>query len=263
MTLVAPLAARAQESGSGWTFSVTPYIYLPNVNGTLRYDVPPGGGGAPDVSAGPNNYLQNLSLALMLAGEARNGPWSIFSDVVYLDFEKEKGEVKSVNFGGSVVSSSANLNTQSSLKGLEWTLATSRLIGKSDRGTVELLTGFRYFNVEARSDWQLSATITGPGGAQTFPAAGNISRRAEIWDWIIGTRGRVRFGDGPWFVPYYLDIGWGSSSPTWQAILGVGYAFKWGDALLSYRYLAYDQGDNKLFQDFRFGGPLLGITFRF
>ena len=29
------------------------------------------------------------------------------------------------------------------------------------------------------------------------------------------------------------------------------------------RQLSYDEGDNKLLQDFRFGGPALGVTFRF
>jgi hypothetical protein len=259
LALVLPLAANAQD----WRFTLTPYVYLPNVDGTLKYGIPPGAGGAPEVGVGPSNYLENLSLALMLAGEARKGPWSIISDFVYLDFDKEGGAVKSVNFGGSVVSSTANVNTRSSLTGVEWTLAAAHTVAQSDRGTFDVLSGFRYFNVEARSDWQLSASVSGPGGGQTFPASGSVSRRAEIWDWIVGTRGRVRVGDGPWFAPYYFDIGWGSSAPTWQVVFGIGYAFKWGDVLLTYRQLEYDQSDDKLLQDFRFSGPAIGATFRF
>jgi hypothetical protein len=263
LALASPLAAHAQAPADRWAFTVTPYVYLPNVDGTLRYGVPPNTGGSPEVGVGPNNYLEHLSLALMLAGEARKGSWSIISDLVYLDFNNQKGDVKSINFGGSAVSSTANVNTESSLKGLEWTLASARTVAQSDRANVDLLTGFRYFSVEARSDWQLSATVSGPGAGQTFPASGNISRRTEMWDWIIGVRGRVRLGEGPWFAPYYLDIGWGSSSPTWQAVVGIGYSFDSVDALLTYRYLAYDQGDNRLFQDFRFAGPALGVSFRF
>lgn len=259
LALLLPLAAHAQD----WQFTLTPYLYLPNVDGNLKYSIPPGAAGSPDVSVGPNNYLENLSLALMLAGEARKGDWSIITDFVYLDFDKEGGSVKSVDFGGSLVSSSANVNTRSSLTGVEWTLAAARTLSRSERGTFEVLSGFRYFDVEARTDWQLAATVSGPSGGETFPASGSVSRRAEIWDWIIGVRGRVRIGEGAWFAPYYLDVGWGSSTPTWQAMLGIGYAFKWGDLLLSYRHLAYDQSDDKLFQDFSFSGPALGASFRF
>ena len=97
--VLVPFAAGAQAE-EHWTFSVTPYIWLPNVNGTLKYNPPPSGG-APEVDTGPNNYLENLSFALMLSGEARKGRWSIVSDVIYLKFDSEKSNVREINFGGS------------------------------------------------------------------------------------------------------------------------------------------------------------------
>src|SRR5678815_1306549 len=95
--LTIPASAHAEE---GWAFSLTPYLWLPNINGSLKYAIPPGGGGRPEVDTGPNNYLENLSFALMLAGEARKGKWSAFTDLIYLDFDSEKSTVKTVNFGG-------------------------------------------------------------------------------------------------------------------------------------------------------------------
>ena len=68
--LVLPLCAVAQEA-EHWTFTLTPYLWLPNVNGTLKYSPPPSGNGAPEVTTGPNNYLENLNAVFMLAGEAR------------------------------------------------------------------------------------------------------------------------------------------------------------------------------------------------
>ena len=59
---------------------------------------------------------------------------------------------------------------------------------------------------------------------------------------IVGVRGRVRWGETAWFSPYYFDIGGGSSSLTWQTLVGVGYAFKWGDAVLAYRTAYFDLG---------------------
>lgn len=252
-------SAAAQDQ---WTFSLTPYVWLPNINGKLKYDIPPGAGGAPEVDTGPNNYLENLSAVLMLAGEARKGDWAVFSDFIYLKFDKEKSNVNTINFGGSRVSTSADVSTQSGLKGYEWTIGASRTVMKSPRWTLDLLGGLRYFHIEANTDWQLAATVSGPGGGQTFPAAGSVSRKSDLYDGIIGVRGRVRWGDTPWYSPYYLDVG-GGSSTTWQGVLGVGYGFKWGDLLLAYRTLYYDQGGDKLLQNFRFSGPTLGATFRF
>jgi hypothetical protein len=73
----------------------------------------------------------------------------------------------------------------------------------------------------------------------------------------------VRFGAGKLFLPYYLDAGAGSSKFTWQGMLGIGYAFSWGDLLLVYRYLSFEQGDNKPVERFWLAGPALGVTFHF
>jgi len=257
--LLLPGAAAAQE---GWTFAVTPYLWLPNVNGTLKYE-PTAGGGAPAVDTGPNNYLENLSMALMLSGEARKGRWSVISDLIYLRFNSEKSNVRAVDFGGSLVNSSADVGTKSELKGVEWTIAGSYAAVQSPRWTLEALGGARYFRIDAHSDWQLNTTVSGPGGGQSFPASGNVSRRTELWDGIVGVRGRVKWGDSRWFSPYYVDAGAGSSELTWQTLVGVGYGFKWGDLVLAYRTVFYDQSDDKLLQDFRFSGTTLGATFRF
>jgi hypothetical protein len=64
-------------------------------------------------------------------------------------------------------------------------------------------------------------------------------------------------------MPYYLDAGAGNSTLTWQSVLGVGHAFKWGEVILAYRYLSYEQSSNKLIEDLSFGGFALGVNFRF
>lgn len=258
LAFTVPFTADAEE---GWKFSLTPYLWLPNVNGTLKYAVPPGGGARPEVDTGPNSYLENLSFALMLAGEARKGKWSAFTDLIYLDFDKEGSTVKAVNFGGDRVSTTLNSSTRSSLKGAAWTFGAGYTVVQDPKHTLDLLGGLRYFGLKASSDWQLGAAVSGPNG-QAFSQAGSISQREDLWDVIVGLRGRWKLGDA-WFVPYYLDVGTGSSALTAQALAGVGYAFKWGEIVGTYRYVLYDMGDDKLLQDIRFAGPAIGATFRF
>ena len=66
-----------------------------------------------------------------------------------------------------------------------------------------------------------------------------------------------------WFVPLYLDAGAGTSKFTWQGMLGVGYAFGWGDLLAVYRQLTYEENDTAGLQRLGFSGPAIGATFRF
>jgi hypothetical protein len=260
----APAQAQSTAPTNQWTFSVTPYVWLPNVNGTLKYSVPPGASGSPVVETGPNDYLQNLQAVIMLSGEARRDRWSVFTDVIYLSFGDEDSSVKAVNFGGTSVSSSVNVATTSSLRGTAWTLGAGYAVQTSPAWTLDVFGGLRYFSLQASTNWQLTTTVTGPGGAQTFPRSGSISEGEDLWDGIVGVKGRVLLGSGShWSIPYYLDIGGGSSSLTVQGMLGIAYSFKWGAVTLAYRDLYYDQSDDKLVQNLRFSGPVLGLTIRF
>jgi hypothetical protein len=264
MIFTAPAQAQSAAPTDEWKFSVTPYLWLPNINGTLKYDIPPGAGGSPDVKVGPNDYLQNLQSIILLSGEVRKARWSMFTDVIYLAFTNEESKVQSVNFGGSLVSSSLNLATSSSLRGTAWTLGAGYAVQTGPAMTVDVFGGLRYFSLQASTGWQLvtDVTVTG-GGGLTFPRTGGISAGADLWDGIIGVRGRIPLGSSHWSLPYYLDIGAGSSQMTYQWLLGIAYSFKWGEVTLAYRDLYYDQSDDKLVQNLRFDGPALGATFRF
>lgn len=245
-----------------WKFSVTPYLWLPNINGSLKYELPSGGGGSPEVEAGPNEYLQNLQAIVLLSGEVRKDRWSVFTDVIYLGFAKEDSSVKAIDFGGSLVSSSLNLSTSSWLRGTNWTLGAGYAVQTGKAAPLDVFGGVRYFDLSAGTDWQLSATVIS-STTQTFPANGTISRSMTFWDGIVGVKGRFQLGSGDWSVPYYLDIGAGSASMTYQWMLGIAYSFGWGDVTLAYRDLYYDQKDDKFLQNLRFSGPALGATFRF
>lgn len=264
--LVFPGLAHAQTDAPAgqWKFSITPYLWLPNVNGTLRYDIPQGAGGSPEVETGPNDYLQNLQSVVMLSGEVRRDRLSVFTDVIYLAFTDENSKVQSVNFGSSLVSSSLNLATSSSLRGTAWTLGAGYAVQTGHAVKLDVFGGLRYFSLQASTSWQLvtDVTVTG-GGGLTFPRNGGISAGEDLWDGIIGVRGRVTLGSSNWSIPYYLDIGTGSSSLTYQWLLGIDYSFTWGRVTFAYRDLYYDQSGDKLVQDLRFSGPALGVAFRF
>lgn len=259
--------AQAQPQGDAWRFAITPYLWLPNINGTLAFDVPSGGGGSPEVGVGPHDWLESLSGMLMISGEARKGRWSILGDFIYLDFSNEHGRVKSVNFGAGrggriPVAASANLDTESDLTGRLFSLAGAYRVMEEPRGWVDVFGGMRYFGIKTSVDWSLASNVSVGGAGGSFARSGHASEDRDLWDGIVGVRGEARLGGSRWFVPASLDLGAGSSDFTWQASLGLAYRFGWGDLLLTYRHLEYDT-DGKLLNNFRFSGPAFGATFRF
>jgi hypothetical protein len=267
LALLAPLSAQAQAAADRWEYSLMPYLWLPGMSGTLKYGPPSAGSATANVNADADKLLDALDFGLMLEGEARKGRWLIGADLIYLKLSSARSGIRDVDFNpgsGSVnvANTTINAGTDVTIKGTIFTLAGGYALLQEPHATVYGIGGLRYAGIEATTNWNLSGTIIGPGGV-TFAASGSATKSENIVDAIIGVRGRFRLGDGNWFVPYYLDVGTGDSDKTYQAVLGIGHAFKWGEALLSYRYLYYDMGGDKLLQKFDFSGPAVGLNFRF
>jgi hypothetical protein len=179
----------------------------------------------------------------------------VFTDIIYIDFGDQRSRVRDINGPEGRLLSSIDRNATTSLSATVWTLAGAHTLVRNPKGTLDLLAGFRYVDVAS----ELKLNIIGSDGV--VDTSTRSSRDLTEWDGILGVKGQIRLGDGRWYLPYYLDVGTGSSNWTWQALLGVGYAFDWGDVNLSIRSLSYDF-DSERDADLRMTGPTLGATFR-
>ena len=61
--LLAPLHVAAQAAGDEWKFSLMPYLWLPSLDGSLRYGPPSAGGATPKVSIDSDTLLSDLDFA--------------------------------------------------------------------------------------------------------------------------------------------------------------------------------------------------------
>ena len=245
---------RADPQPAAWEFSLTPYLWLPRVDATMRYETPGNGGSTVSLT----NLLQHLNGALFLTGEARKGSWGLAADLVYCDFRKEGSNVVSVGGPGNENEVPVNTATTTSLTGYMVSVTGNYSLYRWPDAKLDLLGGLRYTHIGTTLDWSFAASV------DSLPArTGSVGQGTDLWDGIVGLRGNAGFGGGKWFVPYYLDAGAGTSKFTWQALLGAGYSFGWGDLLLVYRYLSFEQGDNHPVQHLYFSGPALGATFHF
>ncbi len=256
-------------SPSGWTFNIAPYGWIADVDATANFGLPPALGGTvtTDSSIGFGALLSHLNFAAMVAADARYDRFSVVTDFMYLNLGGTASQFRSVNFPGVLpipIASSVQTSQGMNLDATIWTLAGGYTLVQGDWGNLDVIAGFRYLELNARVNYSLALTLTGPrGNGATFGGIGTVSGSANIWNGIGGIRGRIRIADTGLFIPYYFDAGAGASQFTWQIASGLGYHTSLADLSLTYRYLSFEQNGNALLQHMSIKGPLLMANFTF
>ncbi len=256
-----PIAAMAADDDGRWRFRVVPYLWLPTVDASADVTIPrlPRADGTQigpvnlNADVSPDDYLSDLDMAFMFMGEARKGPWSIYTDLLYTSFGSKDTTVRNVTGPAGLLRTDINGQARTDLSTTVWTLAGGYQVIARPELTLDLMAGFRYLTMDS----DLKLTLQGTDGR--FFRQYEASLDQDVFDGIVGLRGELLFPGSDWFVPYYADVGSGGSNWTWQAMLGVGYRFDWGDITLAYRALGYDF--NKDDANLTLAGPGLGIGF--
>ncbi len=256
-----PAVSLAADSPSDdWQGAATIWGWLPEITGDTHFPAAPGGptdGPSIDISGG--DILDALNFAFLGALEVRKGRWGVATDVVYLDVGATKSNTRNLNVGGNDLPASVTAKADLDITSWVWTtVGTYRVIDQSAH-SLDLLAGARLLDVSQTLTWHFDGDI----GSLPLPGRDGKSEVGnDLWDGIIGVRGRINFGTNrTWFVPYYLDVGTGDSDSTLQAMAGVGYAFSWGEIKAGWRYLDYDL--EAPIESLTTSGPQIGATFRF
>jgi hypothetical protein len=115
---IAQAQAQAQAGTPGWSFSLTPYLWLPTIDSSVRYQLRNQVVVGTDTSVGPGDYIDKLHFAVALAGDARFDRFSVLTDFMYLSLGNSSSHVGSVNIAAlpsNPISSSQDLGTSTSL----------------------------------------------------------------------------------------------------------------------------------------------------
>ena len=255
--MLAPAGARAQpeppiEIGLGV------YGWFPDISGRTRFTRAPGGG---DFEVGIGDILDRLDFTFQGTFDLRRANWGLVADLVYMRLSDSANAIRDAAVGGVGLpvgaSAAADLRLESrivSVAGYHRAIDDGRL-------TLDVLGGVRHLDIDADVNWSISGNV----GSIPLPGrAGSARASLGNLDAIVGLRGRYALAPGsPWFVPFLLDIGAGSSDFTWQAMAGIGYTFRRsGEIVATWRVLSYDLDSSEPITDLRFGGPLLGLNFR-
>ena len=250
-----PSCAVGQELSDEWHFAATVYGWFPDIGGTTRFPA-----GASSIDVDIHTILDHLKFTAQGSFEMQKGHWGAFTDLVYLDVGDSKSQTRGITIGGQALPGGIQASADFDLKSVIWTLAGSYRSVGSSAATVDWLAGARLASFKQELQWNFTGNF---GPITPPPRSGSRSASVDQWDAIVGVKGRYAFGaDHKWNIPFYFDIGTGESDVTWQAMLGFGYAFGWGDAGIAWRYLSYDLKSGGPIHDMNLNGPALGATFR-
>ena len=258
MSLAWAIIVNAEEKKmeDGWQFKITPFLWLPSIDGTIIIDQPPGFASG-KLPVGPGNYLENLDFVGMLDLQAHKGRLSFLADIISLRFsDNESAKFPGVLPGGGDWSVGADWD----LEALVLEFAGGYTVLRDKQSNFDLLGGVRYASLETGVSLDIAGTLPPWASSRTF------SNTETYVDLIIGFKGNFELGK-KWYLPYYFDIGgFGLDSDlTLQAYAGIGYGFcDWFSTALGYRYLYYDFGnDGRLLEDLILHGVTFGFTFNF
>lgn len=254
-----PLGSVNIPNDGKWHFSVTPYVFVPDINGKFQFSVPALGKNHPPVTLSPHepagNYLQHINGLSMITGEARNNRFVASFDYIWLNISTQKAGATTVSLpsGAAIpLAGEAGFRVTANI----WTVAAGGTIAHSDAATMDALIGVRSLNLNTALNWNLSVPL------KFVPQSGTIAKSGTVTDVVAELRGKVRLGNRV-FVPYYFDGGYGNKSSTMQAASGIAYTEPWGSVGFVYRALIYNANPVSLNQRLTFNGPAVGATFKF
>lgn len=233
----------AADDSADWQYGLSIYGWFPGVSGELNSSIPGSGEG---VSVDIDQIIDSLKMTFMGSFEVRKGAWAGFTDLLYLNLGDSASKSVTLPSGATRTLVDADMD----LKSWVWTLGGAYTVLRSQGTHLDLIAGARLLALD------MHATLKGPNQEH------RLSESINLWDGIVGVKGRVAINER-WFLPYYADVGTGDTKLTWLAAGGVGYAFDWGDVVLDYRHLEYEQSDDKALRDIAFNGGRLGVVFQF
>lgn len=238
-TTPASLPNDTNISSEAWRVSVSPYLWMAGMNSLVAF-----GGHAVQVDQSFSDIFHNLKFGIMGLSEVRRKRTGVITDLIYIRLGDETA--KPVEGLASAIDVKTSLDTFTLTPYLSY-----RIVG-ADRGSIDILSGGRYYHI--------GATISAEESS-----SGHVSfSTSDHWaDFVEG--GRFRLNLTPRIGAFFIgDAGVGGSELTWQIVGGIGYKWskRWSTEL-GYRRLYFDRRTgNDLHIEVTEQGLLLGLTFR-
>ncbi|MGK6316459.1 hypothetical protein [Neorhizobium sp. DT-125] len=230
--------AKQVETESGWTLTFAPYFWAAGLTGDL------GVFGLPTVHADASfgDIWDHLDFAAMAMGEARNGPYSVFADIIYTDLSGNAATPRGILADEAEVDS----KTFAGLLGVGYSVL------RNESGYLDVVGGVRV--------WSADTTISLSGGILD----GVEESDGATWvDALVGVRGVHAITPNVFLSAWGL-VGGGGADLDWDVAAAIGYKFNDRiSATVGYRALGVDYNNDGFEFDVVEQGPMLGLLVKF
>lgn len=275
--VAAPVVKAPPPEPAMWTYVVTPYVWMPSIDGTSTIK-----GRSIDVDATFIDLLHRQIpkelFGLMGTLEARKGQVSIWTDLVYMKVGASDSAARSrnvhPNVGGSLAASaSVKFEMFIAEAAIAHELWHARGAAPGSATSIDVYGGGRFWWQKAEGSLALTAGLNIADLAITEGRAIANSGDVTWFDPLVGLRLRHHFSPGTELVVRGDVGGFGAGSNiSWQAMGYLNWEFartqraSW-NAMLGYRalYVDFEKGaGNTLYEyDMLTHGPVIGVTARF
>jgi len=270
---------------SSWTFTITPYAWLTNLNGSSTV-----ANQTKDIDVTFVDLMRHAEIPkdlIELSGffEARNGRFSIFSDIVYqkIAVSQDAGGSRTLSINGIPVAvASGQINASAKFQMLIAEFSAAYEVAKWQSAVLPGVTAFDLYAGGRvwwqRADLDLGADLgfAGLGPFGLTRSGGRVIAQSGDVSWVdplIGARLRHQFAPGQDLMIRAdvggFDVG---SRFSWQAIAAYNFQFAktsygtWS-GMLGYKaqYADYSQGAGVTYYRYAITehGPILGVSLRF
>ena len=220
--------------GDGWTFNGGPYVWGAGIRGHVGHKST----GTQFIKSDFADIAKTVDMSVMLMGEARQGPYSVLADLMYIDTDTRNR-----------LPGGAKLEVES--KTASGFLGGDTVLGDESR-RLDVAGGVRV--------WYSGTTLTFHGG----PLGGLSGSDNATWaDAMAGLRGHYAVNDRFWLSSWGM-AGAGQSREDWDLAALAGWEFLPGfSAVAGYRAMGVNYRHDGFVYDIVQKGPLLGISGRF
>ena len=259
-----------------WRFTVMPYFWAPSLNGTSTIR-----GRTADVDVTFLDMVEHSQIPKDLFGvmtylEARKGPWSFFSDLVYVRLAASRSGVRQRSLApgiGGEIAASAEASVEMFIGEAAAAYEIARFGTPGSQSAIDVYAGIRGWWQEASASLAIRARVNVGdleiSGNRAFARSGDVS-----WlDPLIGLRWRHQFSPDKELVVKGDVGGFGAGSDfSWQALATFDWEFCRSEsivwkAVIGYRalYVDYAQGSGAQLYEFDMlqHGPIFGINATF
>jgi hypothetical protein len=262
---------------SAWTFQFTPYGWLPSLHGDTTIRGRPIHVDATFFDIAEHAKIPKDLIGLMGYFEARNGPWSLFGDIVYVKAAISASGVHSVSILPEVtgtLAASLGVTVKMAIAEAGGAYEIARWGAGPGSGTaLDVYAGARLWWQELEASLAVATGVTIADLITIGDAGRAVARSGDVsWvDGFIGLRLRHQFSPGH-EVFVAGDIGGGSSNFSWQVV--GAYSFElprtqnitWA-GVIGYRalYVDFEKGAGVTRYEYNMlqHGPIVGVSLRF